>query len=160
MQDLTSFCNSQVFSAFEFVHEGVYVNPSQAHPDLVRAVLTSDGKARKLVLSTPAPDGPVRKDASMTNLNAVFVSVILVRDVRVLEAAPLYTGSKYLTKRITGDMFEVESDLKSGFMGAAFGIDAFCMQRSDQHEVFTMRMYDTEKDKGAVVSSPTLNLRI
>ncbi|KAG5222599.1 hypothetical protein IMY05_C2487001300 [Salix suchowensis] len=131
----------QVFNALEFVNDGVFINPSRANPSLVRAVPTTKANGdipsefdRKLVLA----NGP-----AATTGNAVFVSTIFVKDVKLKESVEVKGMPTHLHRRLAGGMFEVETELKTGFLGDAFPkFPSIIISRDQECALFTTRHKD------------------
>ncbi|KAF4600409.1 hypothetical protein EYR38_005036 [Pleurotus pulmonarius] len=145
----------QVFNALEFVNDGVFINPSRAHPSLVRAVPTPKpyGEVptefdRKLVLA----NGP-----AATTGNAVFVSTVFVKDVKLKEAVEVKGMPTHLHRRLAGGMFEIETDLKSGFLGAAFPkFPSVIVSRDQECPLFTTRVKDKKTaQQASAIPSPS-----
>ncbi|KAF9488230.1 hypothetical protein BDN71DRAFT_1594061 [Pleurotus eryngii] len=131
----------QVFNALEFMNDGIFINPSHANPSLVRAVPTTKANGnipsefdRKLVLA----NGPVA-----TTGNAVFVSTIFVKDVKLKESVEVKGMPTHLHRRLASGMFEVETELKTGFLGDAFPkFPSIIISRDQECTLFTMRHKD------------------
>ncbi|KAF4602934.1 hypothetical protein EYR38_003338 [Pleurotus pulmonarius] len=129
-------CRRQVTSALNFLSDGVYINPSRADPGLVKTVDTGYGNKKdgeRLVMR----NGPAASSG-----NAVFVSVIVVEDVKLREAVFLSGGnSDRKQKRVTGCLFHGESELKSGFFGAAFSnLESASVSREAGADIFATKM--------------------
>ncbi len=141
-----------MFNALEFVNDGVFINPSCANPSLVRAVPTTKANGdipsefdRKLVLA----NGP-----AATTGNAVFVSTIFVKDVKLKESVEVKGMPTHLHRRLAGGMFEVETELKTGFLGATFPkFPSIIVSRDQECALFTTRHKDKKSAQRKSIAS-------
>ncbi|KAF4587965.1 hypothetical protein EYR38_009926 [Pleurotus pulmonarius] len=124
----------QVTAALDFKNEGVFVNPSRADPGLVKRIdyTFNHVKGDRVVM---------RNGPAASNGPAVFVSVIVVEDVKLREAVGLSGGNSERTqKKVTGCLFGGESELRDGFFGAVLNYGDVYVNREAGANMFTSKM--------------------